>query len=227
MYTWNCTFGKDVFAMDKNKYEAIRLRMERCAEALRRNNFAAECVDSKEEALELVEELIPDGATVAVGGSVTLSEVGVLELLSSGRFNYLDRYAPGLTPEERREVFVKSFGCDYYLCSANAVTENGELYNVDGTGNRVAAMLFGPEKVIVIAGCNKLVKDLDAADERVKAIAAPANAIRLDRNTPCTKTGRCADCRSEGRICANKVVFTRQTTPGRITVILVAEELGY
>ena len=213
--------------MDKNKYEAVRLRMERCAEALRRNNFAAECVDSKEEALELVEELLPDGATVAVGGSVTLSETGILPMLKSGRFDYIDRYAPGLTATERREVFLRSFGCDYYLCSANAVTENGELYNVDGTGNRVAAMLYGPEKVIVVVGCNKLVKDLEAADERVRAVAAPANAIRLDRGTPCTKTGRCSDCRSEGRICASRVVFARQLTPGRITVILVAEELGY
>ena len=108
--------------MDKNKYEAVRLRMERCAEALRRNNFAAECVDSKEEALELVEELLPDGATVAVGGSVTLSETGILPMLKSGRFDYIDRYAPGLTATERREVFLRSFGCDYYLCSANAVT---------------------------------------------------------------------------------------------------------
>ena len=156
---------------------------------------------------------------------MTLKETGVIDFLRNGSFNYLDR--DGLSGAELEKCFRDAFSADVYFSSSNAITENGELYNVDGTGNRVAAMLFGPEKVIVIAGCNKLVKDLDAADERVKAVAAPANAIRLDRNTPCTKTGRCADCRSEGRICANKVVFTRQTTPGRITVILVAEELGY
>lgn len=213
--------------MDRNKYEAIRLRMERTAEALRKNNFEAQCVDNKEEALELVEELLEDGASVTLGGSMTAFEVGVVELLSSGKYDYYDRYAKGLTTEERTEIYTRAFSCDYFICSSNAITENGELYNVDGNANRVAAMLYGPKNVIVIAGYNKIVKDIEAADERVRETAAPANAIRLGRNTPCVKTGRCMDCKSDDRICANKVVFSRQMTKGRIKVILVGEELGY
>lgn len=213
--------------MDKNKYEALRLRMEKTAEALVRNGFDAVCVDNKEEALEVVEEMLEDGMKVAVGGSMTLFEVGIPELLSSGRFEYIDRYAPGLTTEQRREVFIKSFGSDCYFTSTNAVTEAGELYNVDGNGNRVAAMLYGPEKVVVIAGWNKIVKDIPAAEERVREHVAPANCIRLGRNTPCTKTGRCMDCRSEDRICADRVIMSRQMVKNRVTVILVAEDLGY
>ena len=213
--------------MDKNKYEALRLRMERTAEALNKNGFAATCVDNKEEAIDLVEEMLTDGATVSVGGSMTLFELGIPELLSSGRFNYLDRYAPGLTTEGRREVFLKSFDSDFYFCSTNAVTESGELYNVDGNGNRVAAMLYGPQNVVVIAGWNKIVKDIPAAEERVREHAAPANCIRLGRNTPCTKTGRCMDCRSDERICADRVIMSKQVVKGRVKVILVAEELGY
>ncbi len=213
--------------MDKNKYEALRLRMERTAEALNKNGFSATCVDNKEEAIDLVEEMLTDGATVSVGGSMTLFELGIPELLSSGRFNYLDRYAPGLTTEGRREIFLKSFDSDFYFCSTNAVTESGELYNVDGNGNRVAAMLYGPQNVVVIAGWNKIVKDIPAAEERVREHAAPANCIRLGRNTPCTKTGRCMDCRSDERICADRVIMSKQVVKGRVKVILVAEELGY
>lgn len=213
--------------MDKNKYEALRLRMERTAQALNKNGFFATCVDNKEEALELVEEMLTDGSSVAVGGSMTLFEVGVTELLSSGRYEYFDRYAPGLTTEQRREVFLKSFDCDFFFCSSNAVTEEGELYNVDGTGNRVAAMLYGPRNVVVIAGWNKIVKDIAAADQRVREHAAPANCIRLGRNTPCAKTGVCMDCKSEQRICADKVIMSKQIIPERVKVILVAEELGY
>ena len=114
-----------------------------------------------------------------------------------------------------------------YITSTNAVTENGELYNVDGRANRVAAMLYGPLSVVVIAGYNKIVRDLEEAEMRVKETAAPMNCVRLKRGTPCTVTGKCMDCNSEGRICADKVVMTRQMAKGRVKVILVAEELGY
>ena len=125
------------------------------------------------------------------------------------------------------EIFRKSFFSDTYLTSTNAITENGELYNVDGYGNRVAAMIYGPKSVIVVAGINKIVKDLDQAVERVKRIAAPANSIRLDKNTPCTKTGYCVDCKKDDRICCSYTVLGHQKQKNRIKVILVGESLGY
>lgn len=213
--------------MDRNKYEIVRLSMERTAQALRKNNFYAVCAENREEALEIIENLIDDGATVAVGGSMTLFETGAIELLRSGKYCFFDRYEKGLTAQEITDIHKKAFTCDYYLCSTNAVTENGELYNVDGVGNRVAAMIYGPRNVIVVAGYNKIVENLDAAQKRVKQTAAPSNAVRLSRGTPCTMTGVCSDCASENRICSAGTVMGYQTARERVKVILVGEELGY
>ncbi|MBR5527790.1 MAG: lactate utilization protein [Clostridia bacterium] len=213
--------------MDRNKYEVMRLTMERTAEALRKNNFYAVCAENREEALEIVENLIDENSSVAVGGSVTLSEVGILDLLRSGKYIFYDRYAEGLTRSEIENIHHKALSADYYLCSSNAVTEDGMLYNVDGNGNRVAAMIYGPENVIVVVGFNKIVTDIDEAKMRVKNIAAPSNAVRLSRNTPCTLTGKCADCKSADRICAVGVTISRPMRPERIKVVLVGEELGY
>lgn len=210
--------------MDKNKYDIIRLKMERTAEALRDNNMYCECVDSAEEALEVIESLMCEGDTVAVGGSMTLSEMGVLDMLRSGKYNFLDRYAPDA---DVQKIFRDSFFADVYLTSSNAITENGELYNVDGNSNRVAALVFGPKSVIVVAGYNKIVKDTEAAKVRVQEIAAPANAKRLGCETPCTKTGHCMNCASPQRICATTVIMARQRVQNRVKVILVGEELGY
>lgn len=213
--------------MDRNKYEIIRLSMERTAEALRRNNYYAVCADNCEEALEIIENLLDENCTVAVGGSMTLTEVGVLDLLRSGRYEFYDRYEEGLSKEQINEIHKKAFFCDAYVTSTNAVTENGELLNIDGRGNRVAAMIFGPESVIVVAGYNKIVKDIDAAYRRIKEFAAPANAVRLNCKTPCTVTGKCSDCKSDSRICADTVIMGHQMVKDRIKVILVGEELGY
>ena len=137
------------------------------------------------------------------------------------------RRAVGLTPAETNEILRQSLLANVFITSTNAVTENGELYNVDGRANRVAAMLFGPESVVVIAGYNKIVKDLAEADLRVRTIAAPMNCVRLKRETPCTKIGTCADCRSEACIC-NEILVTRNCRPaGRIQFVLVGEELGF
>ncbi len=213
--------------MDKNKYEVIKTKMQRTAEALRKNNFYCECVETSGDALELVKSLINEGDSVSVGGSVTLMETGVLELLRNGKYNFYDRYVSGLTKEEIDDIYLKSFSCDVYFTSSNAITENGELYNVDGNSNRVAAMLYGPKSVIVIAGYNKIVKDIDEAKSRLQEIAAPANAVRLNTGTPCTVTGKCCNCSSENRICANTVIMSRQRKKDRVKVILVGEELGY
>lgn len=215
--------------MDKNKYDIIRLKMERCAEALRHNNIYCECVENTEEALDVISSLINPGDTVSVGGSMSLFEAGVIDYLRNGTYDFLDRYKAGLTPDEITDIYKQSFFCDVYFTSSNAITEKGELYNVDGNGNRVAAMLYGPKSVIVLAGYNKIVKDIDEAKKRVAEIAAPANAKRLNLDSPCTQTGRCVNCQNDSRICADTVIIGRQMPrfKDRIKVILVGEELGY
>ncbi|HNW04136.1 MAG TPA: lactate utilization protein [Oscillospiraceae bacterium] len=206
--------------MGKSDYSTV-------LEALARNRMDAMYVDTKEEARALVEELIPEGASAAVGGSETLFEAGVIDLLRSGKYLFLDRYAEGLTSEQKEEVQRQYFTADWLLASANAVTEDGWLYQVDGAGTRVAPMIFGPKNVLIVAGINKLVPDLDAAMERVRAIAAPKNAVRLEKKTPCVVTGKCEDCLSPDRICCVYTAFGFQRVPGRIKVILVGEPLGY
>lgn len=215
--------------MDKNKYEIIRLKMERCAEALRKNNMYCECVENTEEALDVISTLIHPGDTVALGGSMSLFEAGVIDMLRNGTYNFLDRYETGLSKEQINEIYEKSFSADVYFMSSNAITEKGELYNVDGNGNRVAALVYGPKSVIVVAGYNKIVKDVEEARKRVCEIAAPANAVRLNTNSPCTQTGRCVNCMSDLRICATTVITGHQMPKfkDRIKVILVGEELGY
>ena len=138
-----------------------------------------------------------------------------------------DRYGAGLTKEEIKEIYRKSFCADAYFTSTNALTEAGELYNVDGTGNRTAAMIYGPDKVIVIVGINKIVKDLNEAIERNKRLAAPANAKRLSRKTPCVNLGYCVDCNSPDRVCNNYVLIRKQGQKGRIKVIIIGKSFGY
>lgn len=210
-------------------------RIEKTMKNLEKNNMNTYFVETKEEVIPLIEKLVVEGSTVAVGGSVTLNEVGVLEHLRSGRYEFFDRYAEGLTPAEIKEVFRKSFGADAYFCSCNAVTEEGELYNVDGNANRVAAISFGPEKVIMIVGVNKIVSNIDEAVKRVKTVAAPKNAVRLNCKTYCNVKGHCVDmeggigkgCDSPQRLCRHYLVCAKQKDEGRINVIFVNEELGY
>ncbi len=203
-------------------------------EALERNCMAAFYVPTAAEAAEKVASLLHDGARVACGGSMTLAECGVMDLLRSGRYAFIDR-DKATTPEQRRQLMVDALSADTYLCSANAITMNGELFNVDGNGNRIAALTFGPRSVIVVAGCNKLVEDVPAAVERVRRVAAPKNAARLSCDTYCAKVGHCValdapmgqGCGSDGRICADFLLTGRQLQQGRIKVILVGEPLGY
>ncbi len=213
--------------MDKNKQEVILKRIERTIAALIKNNINAICLKNKNELIDYLKENIEENSVVSSGGSVTLTETSVLDLLRSGNYKFLDRYAEGLSQSGRRDVHIKTFNADYYLTSSNAITEDGWLYNVDAGGNRVAAMLFGPKKVYVICGYNKIVKDLNEAILRNQEIAAPANCIRLNQNTPCTKTGKCMDCKSEDRICNEYTLIKRQLDKDRITVIFINEELGY
>lgn len=213
--------------MDKNVLWNIEQRVKTTIDNLEKNNMEAYFVKNEEEVLSKVKEFINEGETVAVGGSMTLFETGIIDYLRSGKFNFLDRYKEGLTPDEIKEIFRKSFFADSYLVSTNALTENGELYNVDGNGNRVAAMLYGPDKVIVIAGINKIVKDVHEAINRNREISAPVNAKRLNKTTPCTKVGHCMDCKSSDRICNEYTLIRRQGKKGRIKVIIVGKDLGY
>ncbi|MBQ9860387.1 MAG: lactate utilization protein [Clostridia bacterium] len=202
---------------------------------LRKNRMAVDYVATKAEVVPLVESLIPVGATIASGGSQSLHETGVTELMHSGKYHYLDRNAPNLTDEQRAAVIAGTSIADAYLCSSNAVTLNGELYNVDGNCNRISAIAFGPKKVILVVGVNKIVPDLKAAVRRVKTIAAPLNTQRLGCATYCKEMGHCmsvngdmADgCGSPQRICCNYLVSGQQRTPDRIHVILVGEPCGY
>jgi L-lactate utilization protein LutB len=213
--------------MDNNLKSIMDKRIKRTMDNLEKNNMEAFYAEDASKVIEIVDTLVKGGETVSVGGSMTLFETGVIDYLKSGRFNYLDRYEAGLSSEGVKEVFRKAFSADAYFTSSNAVTENGELYNVDGTGNRVASMIYGPDKVIVIAGINKIVIDSDAAIERVRNIAAPANAVRLNRKTPCVSTGYCMDCSSPERICNSYALIGRQGAKGRIKVIIVGSDLGY
>ena len=210
-----------------NEYvkEVAQQRMERTAQALRKNQMEAYCVDCAADVLPLLKTLIAPGVCVSMGGSVSLQECGVPAFLRTGDYEFLDREA--VTGDAVGELYRKAFFADYYLSSANAVTEQGEIFNVDGNGNRVAALAFGPQNVILVVGCNKIVEDLHEAHRRLRHLAAPANTKRLNRNTPCAKTGICADCRSPERICCTYTVQRFSKTPGRIKVILVAEPLGY
>lgn len=182
--------------------------------------------EDRAAAVAKVKELIAPGASVAWGGSMTLNESGVMDLIRTGDYQVLDR-DQAVTPEEKKEMFGKIGTCDYFLMSTNAITLNGELVNIDGRGNRVSYLCFGPDHVIVVAGMNKLVTDVEAGIQRTRNMASPPNALRLNRKTPCAVTGRCGDCLSPDCICAQTVITRCSMVPGRIKVVLVGEELGY
>lgn len=202
-------------------------RIRKTMDNLLRNKMKPYFVEHRTELMHIIGELVKNDKLITSGGSMTLKDSGVIEFLQN-EFGgvYLDRSA-GKTPEEAGEIMRKAFVSDTFLTSSNAITEDGELYNVDGNGNRVSAMIFGPKQVIVVAGVNKIVKDLAEAKERVEKIAAPKNTVRLNCDTPCAKTGECMHCRSSARICCSFVTLAQQRVPDRIKVIIVNEELGY
>lgn len=213
--------------MDKNLQVIIKKRVDKVIDALEKNNMDGYFVNDEKEAIEKIKDICHEGETVAVGGSISLAEVGVLDLLRNGKYNFLDRYKEGLTPEQIEDVFRKSFFADTFFTGSNAITEEGFLYNVDGKGNRVAAMLYGPKKVVVVVGINKIVSNVEEAEVRMQKIAAPANCVRLNKTNPCTVKGECMNCSSKTRICNLYTVIKRQMTKGRISVIIVNKQLGY
>lgn len=205
-------------------------------ENLEKNNIKPFYVETKEEVVPLIRTLVPKGSSVSTGGSVSLNEAGVIDLLKCGDYDFIDRN--GLQGDDVRQAYIKAFGCDAYFCSSNAVTMNGELYNVDGNSNRVACIVYGPKQVIMVVGVNKIVPDINSAIKRVKESAAPPNTKRLNCKTPCEATGRCislsnensqmcSGCASPARICCSYVISSWQRHKDRIKVILVNEKLGY
>ncbi len=213
--------------MDINTNFIIEKRLERTADNLKRNNINAYVINNLEELHKVIKSLIAPNDIVALGGSMTLFETGVIDLLRNGDYQFLDRYEKGLSPEDIRRIYLDSFDADAYFTSTNALTIDGMLYNIDGNGNRVAAMLYGPKKVIVVVGINKIVNNLEEAENRLKNFTAPANAKRLNLNTPCASTGICSDCNSPNRICTDYVTIKRQRTPNRMHVLLLKNEYGY
>jgi hypothetical protein len=209
----------------------------------KRKNINAQYVSDRKEALSAVLEMIPEGATISRGDSVTLEQIGIIEKIRRGKkYKFIDPFARKedgsyvLSTEDRFKAQREAFFADVFLTGTNAVTLDGKLVNIDALGNRVAAMIFGPQKVIVVAGANKIVKNADEALQRVREIVAPLNARRHYQkhrfdwfaDLPCVKTGKCADCNHEWRICRNTVIVegTYARVKGRINVVLVGEELG-
>ena len=202
-------------------------RIQRTMSALERNNMKASHAESRDELFDIVRGLVKNDKLITAGGSVTLEESGVKQMLMTEfKGVYLDR-SEGKTPEEVEDILHKAFVSDTFFASSNAVTEDGELYNVDGRGNRVSAMIYGPTQVVLIVGVNKIVRDMEEAVCRVEQVAAPKNTRRLNSGTPCEITGSCAHCRSRGRICCSYVRMAQQRVKDRIKVIIVNESLGY
>ncbi len=216
----------------------IDAKIEKTIKSLEKNNIASYYCKTSKDAQNLVKTLINKGDTISSGGSVSLVESGIYDIITNGDYNYLDRTRENITREEIEQVYRDTFSADTYFCSSNAVTADGYLYNVDGNSNRVAAILYGPKSVVMIVGYNKIVDNLNEAIKRVKTISAPANTVRLSMNTPCNKTYNCTSlnksdaymcdgCSSEDRICCNFTVSGQQRHKNRIKVIIVGENLGY
>ena len=213
--------------MNENVKWVNERRIEKTIKNLEKNNIKGYYAKSNDELINIIKDIAKEGEMVSVGGSITLFETNVRDLLRSGRYNFLDRYEENLTSADMKEIYRKTFYADTYFSSVNAITEEAEIFNVDGNGNRVAAMLYGPDKVILVVGANKIVKNIDEAVKRNKAVSGPANAKRLNTDTPCSKVGYCMDCKSNDRICCEYTVIKRQRTADRMNVIFINDVLGF
>ena len=193
---------------------------------LQSRHFEAYYCETREEALEKALSLIPAGSSVGWGGALSAQQIGLLDAINAGDYRAIDRDKTS-TPEERDAAQRSCLSADYFITGANALSLDGQMVNIDGNGNRVAAIVYGPRNVVVIAGMNKVCADLEAAVTRARTVAAPMNKQRFALQTPCEVTGACADCKSEGCIC-NQILITRNSKPaGRIKFVLVGQELGF
>lgn len=215
---------------DQSRQWLNQKRAERVIENLRKNWITGFYFSSSQEALPRILEHIPEGATVGRGDSLTLEQIGIIPELTQEKYHFLDPWTK-TSLEERVQMQRRILTSDVFLTGTNAITLNGELVNIDGRGNRVAAMIFGPKKVLVVAGVNKIVRDVDEGIARIKSIAAPSNAKRhefpKDRRPPCGVSGFCTDCKPPLTICCTQVVIRGQRRDrDRMTVFIIGEELG-
>ena len=183
---------------------------------LESNNINAVYAETKAEVCEIVKNMLSYGAVITAGGSMSLKESGVWDIINSPEYDFRDRTKSGISDEERLEAFKSAIGCDFFFCSTNALTEKGELVNVDGNGNRVASLVYGPDHVMILAGMNKVAMDEESAIKRVHTAAAPMNTVRLGLNTPCSTTGGCKNCLSPDCVCALTVITRYNRLKGRI-----------
>ncbi len=212
--------------MNKNIETRNALLARKVIAGLAKRNMTGYYAASKEEALRIALELIPEGSSIGWGGSMSVEEIGLKDAVCKGNYTVFNRDTTK-TAEERRQAELATFGCDYFLCSSNAISEDGILVNIDGNSNRVASICYGPKHVLMIVGMNKIAKDLDAAYKRARNIAAPCNMQRFTNEAPCKKTGSCADCLSPDTICCEFLITRYSRHKDRIHVILVNDILGF
>lgn len=209
--------------MNANITKRNELLAEKTIAGLKSRNMEGYYAASKEDALKKALELIPEGSSISMGGAMSVHEIGLSDALKEGNYNFIDRDAY----EDKREAMLLAYDADFFLASANAMTDDGIIVNVDGNSNRVSAIAQGPKHVLFIVGMNKVCSDLDAAMKRARNVAAPINAQRFGLDTPCSKKGACFDCKSPDTICCQILITRFSRHPGRISVILVNDNLGF
>lgn len=212
--------------MDRNRAKRNAMLGKQIIKNLQERNMEGFYAETKENALKKALEIIPEGASVSWGGSMSIQEIGLKDAVCQGNYKKYNR-EDAKTPEEKRNIELATYDCDYFLTSANAISEDGILVNIDGYANRVSAIAYGPRHVLMIIGMNKVVRDIDAAFSRARNEAAPINAQRFGLDTPCSKTGSCFDCKMPDTICCQFLMTRYSKHPGRIKIILVNEELGF
>lgn len=201
-------------------------KCKEAVKALTKNGFTSIYCKNKKVAADYILNESKEATTIGFGGSMTVADLGIVDKLKALNKELLDHNMPGLTPEEKNNILRQQLLCDLFLTSANGVTLTGSIVNTDGNGNRIASMIFGPKKVIVVAGRNKLVDGVSEALKRIKEITAPANARRLNFNLPCAKTGMCVDCNSKERICNVTMIMERKPMLSDVIVLIINEDLG-
>ena len=209
--------------MDENIRKRNELLAQKVVKCLETRNMTGYYAATREEALQKALELIPQGSTVTMGGAMSAKAIGLFGAMKTGNYNFIDRDEI----EDKRAAMLAAYDADWYLASVNAMTEDGQLVNIDGNANRVSAIAQGPKHVLFIVGMNKVCDDLDGAMKRARNVAAPINAQRFGLSTPCSKTGSCMDCKIPDTICCQFLITRYSKHPGRIHVILVNDSLGF
>ena len=205
------------------EFKRNEMRAQKVIKGLKSRKMNGYYAANREEALKIALELIPEGSEVNMGGCMSAIQIGLFDALKNGPYNFVDRD----DTDDRRGAMIAAFNADVFLASANAITEDGIMVNIDGAANRIAALAFGPRKLVHIVGMNKVCADVHDAIKRARNVAAPINAQRFGLSTPCSKTGACGDCKSEDCICCQMLITRFAMDPDRVHVILVNEDLGF